>query len=140
MKNTIVLAALAASIVTASGVVQADDTNPVTHPVVAYDKHEVKELSKELNKDATQVTATDQSMKDQKEFLDQRRTEYEKSLKENGSESDITKDALKKYKEAEKQVHKSAHKHHKAVHEMNEDQKDLNHAKHELNEDVNSAR
>src|SRR4051812_37892067 len=116
MKSPIVLTVLAASLILSPRIVRAEEAgpNPVTHPVMAYDAHEVRADKKDVQKNETKLIETKQSMKERQAFLDQRKAEYEKSLKDNGGENAITKQALARYQDAEKSFNQSAHSHHKA--------------------------
>ena len=137
MVNSTLITLLFLALFVMTRFVRADDAspNPVTHPVMAYDAHEVKAGEKDISKDETKMTETKQSVKERTDFRDQRKSEYEKSLKDNGADSDVTKQALAKYQEAEKSLKQSAHKHGKARHEMRKDENSLEHEKAELKED-----
>jgi len=141
MKRKMTFSVLVASLFIGPRLVHGDAalSNPVAHPVVAYDAHEVKAANTDIQKDENKLTQTKQSMKERQAFLDQRKAEYEKSLSDNGIESPITKQALAKYQDAEKSFKKSAHQDHKAQRELNKDEQALDHAKAELKEDRKAA-
>src|ERR1035441_9747235 len=97
----------------------ADDTNatgnnnnPVEHPVNAYTNHEVKA-------DMQDSTANGQKAADSKAAFKQAKADYEKSLKDNGADSQVTKDA----KERMHTAHKEMRKYHKKAAKANEDLK-----------------
>ena len=84
----------------------ADDTNatgnnnnPVEHPVNAYTNHEVKE-------DMKDSTENGQKAADSKAAFKQAKADYEKSLKDNGADSQVTKDAKNRMHDAHKEMRK----------------------------------
>src|ERR1035438_6015459 len=84
----------------------ADDTNatgnnnnPVEHPVNAYTNHEVKEDIKDSNENSQKAAEAKATYK-------QAKADYEKSLKDNGADSPLTKDAKKHMHDAHKEMHK----------------------------------
>jgi hypothetical protein len=97
----------------------ADDTNatgnnndPLKHPVNAYTNHEVKEDikdSQEYSQKAAEAKAT----------YKQAKADYEKSLKDNGADSQMTKDAKKRMDAA----HKDMKKYNKKTAEANQETK-----------------
>src|SRR5450755_5080298 len=102
MTSLIVMAALVAP----GMVCWADDTNatgnnnnPVEHPVNAYTNHEVKE-------DMKDSTENGQKAADTKAAFKQAKADYEKSLKDNGADSQVTLDAKKRMHTAHKQMRK----------------------------------
>jgi hypothetical protein len=96
---------LAAALAGAGMVCWADDTNatgnnndPLKHPVNAYTNHEVKEDIKD-NQENSQKAA------EAKAVYKQAKADYEKSLKDNGADSPVTKDAKKRMHDARKDMH-----------------------------------
>jgi hypothetical protein len=84
----------------------ADDTNatgnnnsPLAHPVNAYTNHEVKEDIKD-----SQVNS--QKAAESKAAFKQAKADYEKSLKDNGADSQVTKDAKNRMHDAHKEMRK----------------------------------
>jgi len=102
--------------------VRADDTNatgnnnnPVTHPVNAYENHEVKsdmKDSKENSQKAAEAKAT----------YKQAKADYEKSLKDNGPDSSVTKAAKDRMEDARKDMQNYNKKTAKANHELKKDE------------------
>jgi hypothetical protein len=97
----------------------ADDTNatgnnnnPVEHPVNAYTNHEVKA-------DMKDSTEYGQKAADAKAAFKQAKADYEKSLKDNGADSQVTKDA----KERMHTAHKEMRKYNKKTAKANQDLK-----------------
>src|ERR1700688_384377 len=70
-----------------------NNNDVVKHPVNAYTNHEVKEDMKDSQENS-------QKAAEAKAAYDQAKTDYEKSLKDNGAESSVTKDAKKRMKDA----------------------------------------
>src|ERR1019366_2422501 len=66
-----------------------NNNNPVEHPVNAYTNHEVKEDVKD-----SQINS--QKAEEAKATYNQAKVDYEKSLKDNGADSQVTKDAKKR--------------------------------------------
>ncbi len=78
--------------------VRAEDatTKAIEHPVDAYHEHEVK-------KDANTAQEMSQQKTEAKARMDQAKTDYEKSLSANGADSEVTKEAKKRFMEARKE-------------------------------------
>ena len=100
----------------------ADDTNatgnnndPMTHPVNAYTNHEVKEDMKDSQEN-------NQKAMEAKAAYKQAKMDYEKSLKDNGADSQVTKDAKTRMHDAHKEMHKYNRKTAKANEEMRKDE------------------
>ena len=100
----------------------ADDTNatgnnnnPVEHPVNAYTNHEVKEDMKDSQENSQKAAEAKATYK-------QAKTDYEKSLKDNGADSPITKTAKDRMHDAHKEMHKYNKKTMKANKEMKDDE------------------
>jgi len=84
----------------------ADDTNatgnnnnPVEHPVNAYTNMEVKGDIKDSQENSQKAAEAKVAFK-------QAKADYEKSLKDNGADSQVTKDAKKRMHDAHKEMHK----------------------------------
>src|ERR1017187_2255216 len=97
----------------------ADDTNatgnnnnPVEHPVNAYTNHEVKA-------DMQDSTVNGQKAADSKAAFKQAKADYEKSLKDNGANSQTTIDAKNRMHAA----HKEMRKYNKKTEKANQDLK-----------------
>lgn len=119
MKNKIALLTLAASLMApAAGIRAADSTNPIKHPVTAYDEHSVKT-------DATKAEVSAQEKAEAKAELEQAKTDYKKSLKEHGKNSDITIAAKKRVIAARHKYNALARKTSDARHDLHEDAKKL---------------
>ena len=100
----------------------ADDTNatgnnnnPVEHPVNAYTNHEVKA-------DMKDSTEYGQKAADSKAAFKQAKADYEKSLKDNGADSQVTKDAKTRMHDAHKEMHKYNKKTMKANQDLKADE------------------
>ena len=93
-----------------------NNNNPVTHPVNAYENHEVKEDMKDSQENGQKATEAKAAYK-------QAKSDYEKSLKDNGADSQVTKDAKKRMHEAREDMHKYNKKTMKANKELKEDEK-----------------
>ena len=100
----------------------ADDTNatgnnnnPVEHPVNAYTNHEVKA-------DMQDSTENGQKAADSKAAFKQAKADYEKSLKDNGADSQVTKDAKKRMHDAHKEMRKYNKKAMKANQDLKADE------------------
>ena len=100
----------------------ADDTNatgnnnnPVQHPVNAYTNHEVKA-------DMKDSTENGQKAADSKAAFKQAKTDYEKSLKDNGADSQVTKDAKGRMHTAHKEMRKYNKKTMKANQDLKADE------------------
>jgi hypothetical protein len=87
-----------------------NNNNPVQHPVNAYTNHEVKADMKD-SKEYSQKAA------DAKAAYTQAKSDYEKSLKDNGVDSQVTKDA----KERMHKAHKEMRQYNKKTAEANKD-------------------
>lgn len=137
MKNTLPVSVIVASLFVLPSLARSEDTgtNPVKHPVVAYDEHQVKTNEKDVQKDATKITETKMSMEERKGFVDTQKADYEQALKQYGSDHDITKQSKDRYEDAQKSYDKSARLHNKAHKAMRKDQQELQHAQKELKED-----
>ena len=110
---------LAAALVVPGMACWADDTNatgnnndPLKHPVNAYTNHEVKEDIKDSQENSQKGEA------DQAAF-NQAKADYEKSLKDNGADSPVTKDAKTRMHDA----HKAMRQYHKKTTKANEETK-----------------
>jgi len=95
----------------------ADDTNatgnnnsPLAHPVNAYTNHEVKEDMKDSQEHSQKAAEAEAAYK-------QAKAEYEDSLKANGADSQITKEAKSRMKKA----HHAMNKHNKKTAESNKE-------------------
>jgi hypothetical protein len=100
----------------------ADDTNatgnnndPIKHPVNAYTNHEVKEDIKD-----SQVNS--QKAAESKAAFKQAKADYEKSLKDNGADSQVTKDAKNRMHDAHKEMRKYNKKTAKANQDLEADE------------------
>jgi hypothetical protein len=100
----------------------ADDTNatgnnnsPLAHPVNAYTNHEVKEDMKD-----SQVNS--QKAAESKAAFKQAKADYEKSLKDNGADSQVTKDAKNRMHNAHKEMRKYNKKTAKANQDLKADE------------------
>ena len=100
----------------------ADDTNatgnnnnPVEHPVNAYTNHEVKA-------DMKDSTEYGQKAADSKAAFKQAKADYEKSLKDNGADSQTTIDAKKRMHDAHKEMRKYNKKTAKANQDLKADE------------------
>ena len=100
----------------------ADDTNatgnnndPLKHPVNAYTNHEVKE-------DMKDSTENGQKAADAKATFKQAKADYEKSLKDNGADSQTTIDAKKRMHDAHKEMRKYNKKTTKANQDLKADE------------------
>ena len=100
----------------------ADDTNatgnsnnPIAHPVNAYTNHEVKA-------DMKDSTEYGQKAADAKAVFKQAKADYEKSLKDNGADSQVTKDAKKRMHDAHKEMRKYNKKAMKANQDLKADE------------------
>ena len=76
-----------------------NDNNPVTHPINAYNNHEVKEAMEDGQENAQKATEAKAAYKEAK-------SNYEKSLKTNGADSDVTKEAKSRKEAAYKDMRK----------------------------------
>ena len=101
---------------------RADDTNatgnnnnPIEHPVNAYTNHEVKE-------DMKDSTAYAQKAADAKAAFKQAKTDYEKSLKDNGANSQTTIVAKKRMHDAHMEMRKYNKKTAKANQDLKADE------------------
>src|ERR1700680_1854174 len=118
MTSLILMAALAAPGISC----WADNTNatgnnnnPAEHPVHAYTNHEVKEDMKDSQENS-------QKAADAKVAFKQAKADYEKSLKDNGADSQVTKDAKKRMHDAHKEMRKYNKKTAKANKDTREDE------------------
>jgi hypothetical protein len=100
----------------------ADDTNatgnnnnPVEHPVNAYTNHEVKA-------DMNDSQVNSQKAADSKAAFKQAKADYEKSLKDNGADSQTTIDAKKRMHVAHKEMRKYNQKTAKAKQDLKADE------------------
>lgn len=89
-----------------------NNNNPVEHPVNAYTNHEVKA-------DMKDSTEYGQKAAESKAAFKQAKADYEKSLKDNGADSQVTKDA----KERMHTAHKEMRKYNKKTAKANQDLK-----------------
>src|ERR1017187_8908453 len=76
-----------------------NNNNPVEHPVNAYTNHEVKADIKD-----SQVNS--QKAAEPKAAFKQAKADYEKSLKDNGADSQVTNDAKERMHTAHKEMRK----------------------------------
>ena len=97
----------------------ADDTNatgnnndPLKHPMNAYTNHEVKEDIKDSQENS-------QKGAEAKATYKQAKADYEKSLKDNGADSPVTKDAKTRMHNA----HKAMRQYHKKTMKANQETK-----------------
>jgi hypothetical protein len=100
----------------------ADDTNatgnnnnPIEHPVNAYTNHEVKA-------DMKDSTEYGQKAADAKAAFKQAKADYEKSLKDNGANSQTTIDAKKRMHDAHQEMRKYNQKAAKANQDLKADE------------------
>ena len=100
----------------------ADDTNatgnnnnPVEHPINAYTNHEVKA-------DMKDNTEYSQKAADAKVAYTQAKADYEKSLQDNGADSQVTKDAKTRMHSAHKDMRKYNKKTAKANQDLKKDE------------------
>src|ERR1700690_2144760 len=100
----------------------ADDTNgtgnnknPLEHPVNAYTNHEVKADMKDSAENG-------QKAADAKAAFKQAKADYEKSLKDNGADSQVTKDAKKRMHDAHQEMRKYNKKTAKANQDLKADE------------------
>ena len=80
-----------------------NDNDPLKHPVNAYNNREVKE-------DMADSQQYSQKAKESKAAYKQAKADYEKSLKANGAESDVTKSAKKRMNDAYQDMEKYSRK------------------------------
>jgi len=92
-----------------------NNNNPIAHPVNAYTNHEVKEDMQE-SKEYSQKAA------DAKAAFKQAKADYEKSLKDNGADSQTTIDAKKRMHDAHKEMRKYNKKTAKANQDLKADE------------------
>jgi len=92
-----------------------NNNNPVTHPVNAYNNHEVKEDMKDSQEGSQKAAEAKATYKQAKE-------DYEKSLKANGANSQVTKDAKKRMHDAHMEMRKYHKKTAKANQELKKDE------------------
>jgi hypothetical protein len=116
MKNKSARWILAASLlVPTMGLWGADDaTNPIVHPVTAYDAHVVKT-------DATNVVVSAQEKAEAKAALNQAKVDYHMSVRDHGETSDVAKAAKQRLAKARRKYHASARKTSDARHDLHED-------------------
>ena len=100
----------------------ADDTNatgnnndPLKHPVNAYTNHEVKEDIKDTQENSQKAAEAKATHK-------QAKADYEKSLKDNGADSQVTKDAKNRMHDAHKEMRKYNKKTAKANQDLKADE------------------
>ncbi len=110
MNKRITSLALMAALIGSGFVCRADNTNatgndnnPVEHPVNAYTNHEVKSDMQASQEDS-------QKAADAKAAYKQAKSDYDKSLKDNGADSQVTKDAKDRMMAARKDMHKYSKK------------------------------
>ena len=122
MKKSMMTLALATALIGTTWAVRADDTNAtgnnnnaITHPVNAYQNHEVKEDMKDSRENHEKA-------KEAKATYKQAKADYEKALKENGAESDVTKAAKSRMEDARKDMLKYSRKTTKANQELKKDE------------------
>jgi hypothetical protein len=106
MNKKITSLALTAALIGCGLVCQADsanatgnDNDPMRHPVNAYNNHEVKSDMKDSQQNS-------QKADEAKAAYKQAKSDYDKSLKENGANSSVTKDAKKRMMDAHKDMQK----------------------------------
>jgi len=92
-----------------------NNNNPVTHPVNAYNNHEVKEDMKDSQENKQKAAEAKADYK-------QAKADYEKSLKTNGATSQVTIDAKKRLHEAHVEMKKYSKKTSKANQELKKDE------------------
>ena len=92
-----------------------NNNNPIEHPVNAYTNHEVKADMKD-SKEYAQKAA------DAKAAFKQAKADYEKSLKDNGADSQTTIDAKKRMRHAHKEMRKYNQKTEKANQDLKADE------------------
>ena len=100
----------------------ADDINatgnnndPLKHPINAYTNHEVK-------KDMKDSQENSQKAMEAKAVYKQAKIDYEKSLKDNGADSQVTKDGKKRMQDALKEMRNYNKKTAKANKELRKDE------------------
>ena len=92
-----------------------NNNNPIEHPVNAYTNHEVKA-------DMKDSTEYGQKAADAKTAYKQAKADYEKSLKDNGADSQTTIDAKKRMHDAHQEMHKYNKKTAKANQDLKADE------------------
>ena|ERR1051326_917708 len=92
-----------------------NNNNPIEHPVNAYTNHEVKA-------DMKDSTEYGQKAAEAKVAYKQAKGDYEKSLKDNGANSQTTIDAKKRMHDAHKEMRKYNKKTAKANKDLKEDE------------------
>jgi len=92
-----------------------NNNNPVTHPVNAYNNHEVKEDMKDSQENSQKAAEAKATYK-------QAKADYEKSLKTNGANSQVTIDAKKRMHDAHVEMKKYSKKTSKANQELRKDE------------------
>jgi hypothetical protein len=92
-----------------------NDNNPVTHPVNAYNNHEVKEDMQDSQQNSDKAAESRAAFK-------QAKADYEKSLKANGKDSPVTQDARKRMIAARKDMGKYSQKATNANRELKKDE------------------
>src|ERR1035437_4127616 len=92
-----------------------NNNNPIEHPVNAYTNHEVKEDMKDSKENS-------QKAEEAKAAFKQAKADYEKSLKDNGADSQVTKDAKKRMHDAHKEMRKYNKKTAKANQDLKADE------------------
>ena len=122
MNKTIANLLVIAAVASVGGRCWADDTNatgndnnPIEHPVNAYTNHEVKEDIKASTEDSQKAAEAKAAYK-------QAKSDYEKSLKDNGADSPVTKDAQKRMHDARAEMHKYQQKTMKANQDTKQDE------------------
>lgn len=90
-----------------------NNNNPLQHPVNAYTNHEVKEDMKDSQEYGRKAAESKAAFK-------QAKADYEKSLQDNGADSQVTKDAKARMHKA----HKEMHKYNRKTAEANKDLRD----------------
>src|SRR5258708_26061073 len=122
MNKTMASLILMTALVVPGTGVWADDTNatgnnnnPITHPMNAYNNHEIKEEMKDSQMNSQKAEESKAAYKQAKE-------NYEKSLKDNGADSSVTKDAKSRMDDARKDMRKYNKKAMKANKELKEDE------------------
>ena len=92
-----------------------NNNDPLKHPINAYTNHEVKEDMKESQENG-------QKAMEAKATYQQAKSDYEKSLKDNGAASPVTQDAKKRMQTARKDMNRFNTKKAKANKELREDE------------------
>ncbi len=76
-----------------------NNNNPIEHPVNAYTNHEVKDDIQNSQEDSQKAAEAKAAFK-------QAKADYEKSMKDNGANSQVTIDAKKRMHDAHVEMHK----------------------------------